>query len=139
MIYCLTDRDLRSSSAVLRVYGPDANSYLQGQFTEDLRVKIGESAYGLWLDQKGKVLADSHVRKLAENDYLVVSFSCKAADLRARLESYLIADEVELEDQTSDWAGILLWGAGARGLLPPAGVLSLPSRRAGDDGVQWLV
>ena len=139
MIYCLTDKDLRTSSAALRVYGPDANSYLQGQFTQDLRVRIGESAYGLWLDQKGKVLADSHVRKLAENDYLVVSFSSKAADLRARLESYLIADEVELEDQTSDWMGILLWGAGARGLLPPSGVLALPGRRAGDDGVQWLV
>src|SRR6187549_3322475 len=126
MIYYLTDSDLKTSSAVLRVYGPDANSYLQGQFTQDLRLEIGASTYGLWLNQKGKVLADSHVRKLAENEYLVVSFSCKAADLRARLESYLIADEVELEDQTSDWAGILLWDAGARGLLPPDRVFALP-------------
>jgi len=139
MIYCLTDSDLGTSSAVLRVYGPDANSYLQGQFTQDLRLKIGESAYGLWLDQKGKVLADSQVRKQAENDYLVVSFSSKAADLRTRLESYLIADEVELDDQTSGWTGILLWGAGARELLPPAGALALPSRRAGNDGMQWLI
>ena len=139
MIYSLTDSDLKTSSAVLRVHGPDANTYLQGQFTQDLRVAKGESSYGLWLDQKGKVLADSHVRKEAENDYLVVSFSSKATDLRARLESYLIADEVELEDQTSSWAGILLWGAGASEVIPPDGVLALPSRRAGSGSTQWLV
>ena len=54
MIYYLQDNDLNASSAVLRVYGPDANTYLQGQFTQDLRIAAGDSAYGLWLDQKGK-------------------------------------------------------------------------------------
>jgi folate-binding protein YgfZ len=139
MIYCLTDSHLRSSSAVLWVHGPDANSFLQGQFTQDLRLKIGESAYGLWLDQKGKVLADSHVLKQAENDFLVVSFSTSAAALRARLESYLIADEVELVDQSGEWEGILLWGADAPKLSPPADVRVLPSRRAGSGSIQWLV
>lgn len=139
MIYYLEDKDLKEASAVLRVWGPDANSYLQGQFTQDLRLQKGESAYGLWLDLKGKVQADSQVLKQAENDYLIFSFSCKAADLRARLESYLIADEVELEDQTGAWAGILLWGAGAAELVPPTGVVAWPSRRAGAGGRQWLV
>ncbi len=139
MIYYLEDKDLKIASAVLRVSGPDANSYLQGQFTQDLRLKIGESTYGLWLDQKGKVLADSQVLKQAENDYLVVSFSAKADDLRTRLESYLIADEVELEDQTAAWAGILVWGEAAAEIAPPAGVVALPSRRAAIGGRQWLV
>jgi folate-binding protein YgfZ len=139
MIYYLEDKDLKLASAALRVWGPDANSYLQGQFTQDLRLKNGESAYGLWLDLKGKVLADSQVLKQGENDYLIVSFSCRADDLRARLESYLIADEVELEDQTSVWAGILLWGSGVGELVPPAGVVALPSRRAGAGSRQWLV
>ena len=138
-IYYLEDNDLKNASAVLRVCGPDANSYLQGQFTQDLRLQNGQSAYGLWLDLKGKVLADSHVLKRAENDYLIVSFTCKAVDLQARLESYLIADEVELEDQTGAWAGILLWGAGASELVAPAEVVALPSRRAGADSRQWLV
>jgi folate-binding protein YgfZ len=139
MIYCLTDSDLKSSSAVLWVHGPDANSFLQGQFTQDLRLKFGESAYGLWLDQKGKVLADSHVLKQAENDFLIVSFSANAAALRTRLESYLIADEVELVDQSGEWAGILLWGADATKLSSPADVRVLPSRRAGAGSVQWLM
>jgi len=139
MIYYLEDRDLKIASAVLHVWGPDANSYLQGQFTQDLRLKNGESAYGLWLDLKGKVLADSQVLKQGENDYLIVSFSYGTDALRARLESYLIADEVELEDQTAAWAGILLWGSGAAELVPPTGVVTLPSRRAGAGSCQWLV
>lgn len=139
MIYYLEDKDLKIASAVLRVWGPDANSYLQGQFTQDLRLKNGESAYGLWLDLKGKVFADSQVLKQKENEYLIVSFSSKAADLKARLESYLIADEVEIEDQTAAWAGILLWGAGAADLAPPAEAMALPSRRAGAGSRQWLV
>jgi len=139
MIYYLEDKDLKIASAALRVCGPDANSYLQGQFTQDLRLKNGESTYGLWLDLKGKVQADSQVLKQGENDYLIVSFSSSAAALRARLESYLIADEVELEDQTAAWAGILLWGTGAAELVPPAGVVALPSRRAGAGSRQWLV
>ncbi len=75
MIYYLQDSHLNEASAVLRVWGPDANTYLQGQFTQDLRLNGSETAYGLWLDQKGKALADSQVLNKDENDYLVVSFS----------------------------------------------------------------
>ena len=139
MIYYLADKDLESSSAILRVRGADANTYLQGQFSQELRVRDGACAYGLWLDQKGRVVADSHVLRRADNDYLVVSFSATATQLRARLEAYLIADEVEIEDQTAQWTGVLLWGEGVADLGPPAGVLTLPSRRAGPGGRQWLV
>jgi folate-binding protein YgfZ len=138
MIYTLTDSDLKRSSAILRVRGPDANSYLQGQFTQDVNASGGRS-YGLWLDLKGRVQADGHVLKQAEKDFLVVSFSFTAMQLLARLEAYLIADEVELIDETSSWGGILLWGDDAARQTPPAGVLSFPSRRAGAGSLQWLV
>lgn len=124
---------------MLRVQGPDANTYLQGQFTQELRVADGAVAYGLWLDQKGKVLADSQVLKQADNDYLVVSYSAPAAQLLTRLQAYIIADEVELEDQTGAWTGVLLWGDGAADLKPPTNTLSWPSRRAGLGSAQWLV
>jgi folate-binding protein YgfZ len=112
---------------------------LQGQFTQELRMANGACAYGLWLDQKGKTLADSHVLRVADNDYLVVSFSTPAATLLARLQAYLIADEVELHDETKNWSGVLLWGEGVASVKPPAGALVLPSRRAGSDGTQWLL
>lgn len=130
MIYLLQDNDLNKSSAVLRVRGPDANTYLQGQFTQDLRAAKSGPIYGLWLDQKGKVLADSHIVQAAENDFLVVSSSAPAVALMARLEAYLIADEVELSDETNRWCHLLLWGEGAAGLEVPAWAVSFSSRRA---------
>ena len=139
MIYYLVENDLKNASAVLRVRGPDANTYLQGQFTQDLRLADGAVAYGLWLDHKGRVQADSHIRRQADNDYLVISFSLPAAQLLARLQAYLIADEVELEDETTSWTGVLIWGEGATDIKAPAGSLVLPSRRTGLGGVQWLV
>lgn len=138
MIYYLSDNDLKNASAVLRVRGPDANSYLQGQFTQDVNAN-NDRSYGLWLDQKGKVLADGHVFKRSVNDFLVASFSAPAASLMARLDAYLIADEVELADETSAWAGVLLWGDGALALPVPAGAVAFASRRAGAGSVQWLV
>jgi len=112
---------------------------LQGQFTQNVQVAPGTAVYGLWLDQKGRVQADSHVIKQADNDYLVVSFSTSATQLMARLQAYLIADEVELQDQTAAWTGVLLWDDGAAAWVPPAGALVLPSRRAGLGSVQLLV
>jgi tRNA-modifying protein YgfZ len=139
MIYTLTDNDLKIASAVLRVRGADANSYLQGQFTQDVNVSASGRTYGLWLDQKGRCLADGYVLRQAENEFLVVSFSIQAKDLLARLEAYLIADEVELIDETSLWTGILLWGDEAMTVPVPAQVVSFASRRAGVGSVQWLL
>jgi folate-binding Fe-S cluster repair protein YgfZ len=130
MIYTLTDSNLKSSSAVLRVRGADANSYLQGQFTQDVQAANGRT-YGLWLDLKGRVQADGYVFKRTGQDFLAVSFSTPAATLLARLEAYLIADEVELVDETSAWAAILLWGDDAVRQDPPPSVVSFPRRRAG--------
>jgi len=103
--------ELKNPSAAFRISGPDANTYLSGQFTQEIRVAPRGAAYGLWLNQKGKVLGDSHIVKLAENDYLVFSAALTAAALRQRLEDYLIADEVVLEDQADRWGAFLLWGA----------------------------
>jgi len=129
--YILSTNDLKGASAVLRVRGPDANSFLQGQFTQDLKLAEKGPCYGLWLDQKGKVLADSHIVRLAPLDYLVISFCTVAAPLLARLEAYLIADEVELHDETGEWMGALIWGDEVLPFVLPQGAIQFPSRRAG--------
>lgn len=102
--------ELKNPSATFRISGPDANTYLSGQFTQEIRVAPRGAAYGLWLNQKGKVLGDSHIVKTAENDHVVFSAAMGATALRQRLEDYLIADEVTLEDRTSQWGAFLLWG-----------------------------
>ena len=113
MLYYLINSVLNQTSAAFRVGGPDANTYLQGQFTQELNRPVGTVSYGLFLNQKGKVVADAHILRLGVAEFELVSFSLAAPKLRERLEAYLIADEVNLEDTTNHWARIRLWGKGA--------------------------
>jgi folate-binding protein YgfZ len=110
MYFRLYQNDLEQTSACFSISGPDAYTYLQGQFTQDLNRPPGAACYGLWLNQKGRVLADSFVLRRAEREFLVVSFTSPADALRQRLESYLVADEVEIADMTAQWARVGVWG-----------------------------
>lgn len=133
-------------SAWVRVSGADAASFLQGQFTNELRGLAGEgncsnSVYGLWLNQKGKVLADSCVMKGKENDeFLVGSYFSEAATIRQRLEAYIIADDVVIEDVTAAWAAVSLLGPHVDEWLTkvPAGVVAFRGRRSREPNVEWI-
>ena len=89
-------------------------TFLQGQFTNDLsNVEPGRAVYGLWLDRKGRVIADSHViRGPNANEFWIASLSSPAATVARHLEDHIIADEVELKDETSGWNGVSLLGVG---------------------------
>jgi len=115
MFYYLINSELNQSSAAFRIGGPDANTYLQGQFTQDLNRSIGSAGYGLFLNQKGKVVADGYILRLGDNDFRLVSFSLEALKLRERLEVYLIADEVSIADETEKWVRVSVWGDGVGG------------------------
>ena len=104
-------------AALLRVTGEDAFGFLQGQFTNDLRPPSGSATYGLWLNQKGKVLADSVVIRLAENEFLLVSGNSPAAIIRQRLEEYIVADDVVLADETATAHGLVLGGPDVGGVV----------------------
>src|SRR5262245_45614431 len=86
----------------LKVAGEDAATFLQGQFTNDLRgLKTGTVVYGLWLTLKGKVLADSFViGGDTANEFWIGSYFSPADVVRQRIESHVIADDVTVEDQT---------------------------------------
>lgn len=139
-------------SAVLRVTGEDALAFLQGQFTQELRSpSTALSTYGLWLNQKGKVIADSFA--LRDGDvWWLVSYASSAQSIRERLEAYIIADDVLVEDVTHQWEGVAIAGAEAtlwlekRGVaLPPRGEwaqldgrMIFRGRRGGGDSWEWL-
>lgn len=109
-------------SVVLKISGEDAFAFLQGQFTQDLKpcLKGDSFAYGLWLNQKGKVLADSFVLK-RRGDWLCVSLFSGVSQVRERLESYVIADDVVIEDVTAQWSGVSVLGAGSSEALTAMG------------------
>lgn len=92
----------------LKITGEDAAGFLQGQFTNDLKAPPGSVTYGLWLNQKGKVLADSQVLREAANQFRVLSDHSPAATIIQRLEQYIIADDVVIEDQTDAVRGLVI-------------------------------
>lgn len=84
-------------SGVVKASGPDAAEFLQGQFSNDLLVEIGRVVYGLWLDRKGKIVADSFVLRVAEDEFLIISYHCPSETIVNRLDAYIIMDDVDLE------------------------------------------
>ena len=101
-------------AAWLRVSGADSFSFLQGQFTNELRgLEAAGAVYGLWLNHKGRVLADSFVmRGRGADEFWVGSYFSTAAVIRERLEAFIIADDVVVEDVTAQWAGVAVLGDG---------------------------
>ncbi|WP_457795329.1 CAF17-like 4Fe-4S cluster assembly/insertion protein YgfZ [Horticoccus sp. 23ND18S-11] len=128
-------------AALLRVAGDDAAGFLQGQFTNDLRVlpEVG-SVYGLWLTLKGKVLADSFVlRRSEENAFWIGSYFSPASVIRERIESHVIADDVTVDDVTSEWSGLTLSGDAADIVLPESpAVFSFKGRRSRATAREWM-
>jgi folate-binding protein YgfZ len=129
-------------ACVLRATGADAGVFLQGQFTNDLStLEPGGSTYGLWLDRKGKVLADSRVIRDGASAYWIASVSSPAAVVAGHLGAHVIADEVEIENQTDAWKGLALIGRGAGDWLAnEAGPgIVFPGRRSNAENFEWLL
>jgi hypothetical protein len=98
-------------AAFLRVSGEDSAAFLQGQFTNELRGLTPERpVYGLWLNHKGRVLADSFVGQFTSGEFWIGSYSCPASVIRERLEAFIIADDVIVEDVTTDWSAVTVVG-----------------------------
>ncbi|MBC8010876.1 MAG: hypothetical protein H7067_12360, partial [Burkholderiales bacterium] len=108
-------------TAWLRVTGPDAAVFLQGQCTQELRgLAAGRATWALWLSIKGKVLGESLILREqtagdAEGAWWLWSAHTTGEVLRARLEEFIIADDVTVEDvgATGGWEQVTLAGEGA--------------------------
>lgn len=130
-------------ATVLRFTGEDHFDFLQGQGTADLRGPAGLCRYTLWLDHKGQIKGDGFVLKLDEAAMLLVSYATPVEALMAKFDRHIIADDVEMEDQTNRWElvsrlaespseaapGFIMEGAGYR----------FPGRRLGRGTVDSLV
>ncbi len=122
-------------AARLRVHGEDAAAFLQGQFSNDLcRRDEHPATYGLWLNHKGRVLADSHVLQRGPSLFEIVSLTSPAALIRERLEAYIVADDVVVEDRTEGFAAVVLAGPGATTLVHKLGAEGAGAHRFVDLG-----
>src|SRR5437588_3206497 len=93
-----------SSSTKLRVVGADRVRFLNGQTTNDVRLaNAGSTQESCVLNAKGQL--DGHLFLFATTDAIWISADAELREqLRARLERYVIADEVIIDDVTDDFA-----------------------------------
>ena len=94
-------------AAWIRVTGEDAHSFLQSQFSNDLNgMEVGQVVYGLWLNHKGKVHGDSFILRVGEEEFRLMSYATPAQVIGDKLNAFIVADDVELEQETEHVAAI---------------------------------
>lgn len=93
-----------SDRVKLRLTGADTSRFLNGQITNDLRKASAASAIqASVLNAKGKLSA--HVFISTENGAFLLDADAELReDLPARLERYVIADDVQIEDVTESFS-----------------------------------
>jgi folate-binding protein YgfZ len=120
--------------ALFSFHGPDAVRYLNGQLTQDVR-NLGDTALPACVtDAKGRLQAFVHVFR-GPGDSIWVEAPAELEDeLEVRLGRYLIADDAEMENVSSEWTLFHL----VETAQAPSG-LALRSHRIGSAGYDlWL-
>ena len=119
-----------SARVKLRMTGADCVRFLNGQVTNDVRKATATSAIqASVLTAKGKLSAHVFISMDDEGAFLLDADPELRDELPARLERYLIADDVQIED-VSDRFSILHF----IGELPPAAAKTISSNRFGTPG-----
>ena len=116
-----TDLDLEEDVEVpcsrIRVSGPDAQRYLNGQVSNDVTLLAdGRMIEACLLDAKGRLQFLVWVHR-EDEDYIVQGPADLAEELFARLDRYLIAVEVELHDESLDETAYLTMPHESRRIL----------------------
>lgn len=85
---------------VIKCFGPDSKSFLQGLITNDVRAG---NCYTAMLSAKGKYLFDFFIYKSAEDEYML---DCGSAGILEQLNFYVLSSRVFLEDLSSQFSVI---------------------------------
>ena len=82
----------------VRVHGPDAATYLQGQISQDVdTLAVGATAWSLVLQPNGKVAAWFRLHRVAPDDFLLDIDAGFAGVLVARLERFKLRTDATIE------------------------------------------
>ena len=124
-----------SSFGKIAVDGPGALGLLQHVAANDVDRPIGSVVYTPFLDDRGGIVADVTVMRLAEGHFRVVTGAGFVASDLGWLRSHAGDARVDLRDVSGELATIGLWGPQAREILAAASPddvddQALPARRA---------
>ncbi|HEX5040251.1 MAG TPA: FAD-dependent oxidoreductase [Candidatus Limnocylindria bacterium] len=128
-----------SSFGKIAVEGPAALGLLQRVSANDVDRPVGTVVYTQWCDERGGIVADVTVTRLADDRFRVVTGAGYLASESAWLRSHVDDDSaVTIRDVSGDLATIGLWGPQARDVVVAAGAPAgevgneaIPLRRAG--------
>jgi folate-binding protein YgfZ len=107
----------RSDEGRLRVTGPDRAAWLQGLLTNDIAaVKPGGGCYAAYLTPQGRMITD--VRLLERGDFMLLDVpAAQKAFVLERLTTFIIMEDVAVDDVTESLARVAVHGPGAAALL----------------------
>jgi folate-binding protein YgfZ len=107
----------RSDEGRLRVTGPDRAAWLQGLLTNDITaVKPGGGCYAAYLTPQGRMISD--VRVLERGDFMLLDVpAAQKAFVLGRLTTFIIMEDVAVDDVTASLARVAVHGPGAAALL----------------------
>jgi glycine cleavage system aminomethyltransferase T/glycine/D-amino acid oxidase-like deaminating enzyme len=107
-----------SAFAIFDVSGPGALGFLQGVAVAQMDVSVGRVVYTSFLNEAGGVKADLTIMRLADDVFRVVTGGASGRIDRKWLLDHLPDDgSAHLDDQTSAWSTLGLWGPRARDVL----------------------
>jgi len=123
-----------SSFGKIAVEGPGALGLLQRISANDIDKPVGSVVYTQWCDERGGMVADVTVTRLAGDRFRVVTGAGYLASEMAWLWAHLEDGEgsVTIRDVTGEFATIGLWGPRARAVLVAAGA---PADEVGNDAI----
>ena len=121
----------------LLVGGPDAGAFLQAQLTSDVAaLQPGQQQMSARVDRKGLLLAWFSLCRLPERGrphpvFMLVLPRELITLVQSSLESFIITEEVFLEDASGQYSGMIISGDQIES-MPLQNILNFPSQLTGD-------
>ncbi|HWZ74256.1 MAG TPA: folate-binding protein [Casimicrobiaceae bacterium] len=113
--------------ASMRVAGPDAAGFLQGQFTSDVAaLATGTAQYSAWCSPKGRMLANFLLLRIEETTFELLLPASIIDAVRKRLKMFVLRSKVTLED-TSDASVRIGVGGPASAAALKAALIDVPA------------
>jgi folate-binding protein YgfZ len=115
----------------LLVRGEDTPRFLHGMVTNEVKeLGVGKGNYSFVLDPKGHILADARVLRLDAESYLIDCEPHLLEVIQKQLDDHIIADAVELEDQSAQLACVAVEGPQAGEVIRSAAGIEVPQMGA---------
>jgi folate-binding protein YgfZ len=114
--------------SIVELTGPDAATFLHNLCTNDVKaLAVGGGCEAFLTNHTARVVAHVAVVRLADATYRLDAVPGQAETILAHLGRYLISEQVELADRTSDFAVLGVVGPQASNLVARALEAALPN------------